>query len=224
MKILVVDDSKMMRHVLTKQLHEIGYKIVLEAENVEIALRIIKTEQPDLILSDWIMPDSTGLELLKTVRKMPSTQNIPFIMVTTQKEQKHIIEASRAGLQCYLLKPIQTNTLIEKLTSLATAYGFDPPTAKLPNADKCDVPVAEPQSEMDVRLNDLLKGAMKVDDIEKIAAYFQKFIDGDFSTNIKNDYFSSLAEDKKEEVQYFLDSMKSAVSDGVTTYLERFLS
>ncbi|MDO5576277.1 MAG: response regulator [Fibrobacter sp.] len=223
MKILVVDDSKMMRHVLTKQLHEIGYKIILEAENVETALRIIKTEQPDLILSDWIMPDSTGLELLKTVRKMPSTQNIPFVMVTTQKEQKHIIEASRAGLQCYLLKPIQTITLIEKLTSLATAYGFDPPTAKLPS-DKCDVPVAEPQNEMDVRLNDLLKGTMKVGDIERIAAQFQKFIDGEFSDSIKNEYFSSLAEDKKDEVQYFLDSVKSAVADGVTTYLERFLS
>lgn len=222
MKLLVIDDSKMMRYILTKMLNEIGYNLVLEAENVEMALKTIRSEKPDLIFSDWVMPDSTGLDLLKKVRNNPDTRDTPFVMVTTQKDQKHIIEASKAGLQCYLLKPIKKDILIQKITTLAKAYGFEPPNVKA-SVTTDNSPPDNEISEVENRLKNLLQGTIGEKDILKIIEHLHTQIDDEFTDKIAKEFFSSFNEEKKEEIQYFIDSIKNSVSEGITSYMEQFL-
>jgi two-component system chemotaxis response regulator CheY len=124
MKILVVDDAKAMRYVLIKALNELGQSDIVEAEDVESAKAALMKQKPDLIFSDWNMPDGSGLDLLKSVRAHPVTKELPFIMVTTEHDRKKIMEATRAGLQSYLLKPIDKKLLKLKLQELSKIYNW----------------------------------------------------------------------------------------------------
>jgi two-component system, chemotaxis family, chemotaxis protein CheY len=127
MKILVVDDSKTMRYVLINQLRELGYDRIVEADCVDKAKLMLSVETPALIISDWNMPNASGLDFLKFVRNNTATKDVPFVMLTTETDRNKIIEATRNGLQSYLLKPIRKVVLIEKMRELASAYNFTPP-------------------------------------------------------------------------------------------------
>jgi two-component system chemotaxis response regulator CheY len=127
MKILIVDDSKTMRYVLINQLKELGYDTFVEADCVDKAKLLCSGDPPSLVISDWNMPHASGLDFLKFIRSNTRTHDIPFIMLTTETDRDKIVEATRAGLQSYLLKPIRKTVLIEKMRELAAAYGFTPP-------------------------------------------------------------------------------------------------
>lgn len=132
MKILVVDDSKMIRHILATILRELGYATILEAENVTEAKKILGREKIDLILSDWNMPGESGLDLLKNVRQTPAMATIPFIIITTEQDKAHIFDAVKEGVQAYLIKPVKKESLLEKLKGLVKTHAIQPPCVQPP--------------------------------------------------------------------------------------------
>ena len=119
LKILVVDDFPTMRRIVKTLLRQNGYNNFVEAEDGEKALEMLHAE-PDIefIVSDWNMPNMTGLELLKTVRADPKLKHLPFLMVTAEAEKENIIEAVKSGVNNYIVKPFTGQTLKEKLTKV----------------------------------------------------------------------------------------------------------
>ncbi len=115
MKVLVVDDFTAMRRIVKKFLIQLGFKDIVEADNGTTAVDLLKTQKVDHIISDWNMPEMTGLELLQHVRTDPGTEDIPFIMVTTEAQRDDIILAVRAKVSQYIIKPFTAETLGKKL-------------------------------------------------------------------------------------------------------------
>jgi PleD family two-component response regulator len=120
--VLVVDDSKTYLHLMKNILNALGYTRVETALNAGEAKKLLSEKKIDLILADWHMPGETGLDLLKYVRDTESLSEIPFLMVTTEHEKRNIYEAARAGVQNYIFKPVQKETLKKKLYDLAKTY------------------------------------------------------------------------------------------------------
>ena len=114
-KILVVDDFATMRRILKGNLRQLGFSNILEAEDGRLALEELKKNKVDLIISDWNMPNMTGLELLKAVRGDESLKQIPFVMVTAEGQKDNVMEAAKAGVSNYVVKPFTPDTLEEKL-------------------------------------------------------------------------------------------------------------
>lgn len=115
MKILLVDDSGTMRHIQKRTLTELGLTDVKEAADGAQALKAVELEKFDLILMDWNMPNVTGIDALKLLKANPAHKGIPVVMVTSESEKSHILEAIHAGAANYILKPFSTETLKEKL-------------------------------------------------------------------------------------------------------------
>lgn len=126
MKVLVVDDSLVMRRIIINHLRSLGYSNILEADNGERALQILEKEQVGLILSDWCMRVMHGIEVLRSVRKNAATKDIPFIMVTAEAQPHLILEAIRAQVSDYVVKPFTRENLresIEKVFTLGQVAG-----------------------------------------------------------------------------------------------------
>ena len=88
---------------------------ILEAEDGQLALEELKKNKVDLIISDWNMPNMTELEFLKAVRSDESFKKIPFVMVTAEGKKDNVMEAAKAGVSNYVVKPFTPETLEEKL-------------------------------------------------------------------------------------------------------------
>jgi two-component system, chemotaxis family, chemotaxis protein CheY len=117
-KILVVDDFATMRKVIRNLLKQVGYENIVEAEDGAIALKILKSQKIDLVVSDWNMPNMTGLELLKAVRSDEDLKSTPFLMVTAEALQDNVIAAVKAGVSNYIVKPFTAETLNDKITKI----------------------------------------------------------------------------------------------------------
>lgn len=118
MTVLVVDDFATMRRIIRNILRDLEFKKILEAEDGTAAVDILKTQKVDLIISDWNMPKMTGLELLKWVRANEDTKDIPFLMVTAEAQKENVIEAVKARVSNYIVKPFTAQTLAEKLEKI----------------------------------------------------------------------------------------------------------
>ncbi len=120
MQILVVDDSRIMRSVLKNILKEkqIGENAILEASDGVEALKILKSNKIDLMLLDWNMPRLNGIELVKIVRAEEELKNIPIIMVTSEAARYNVMEAIKAGVTDYIIKPIRGEIVHKKLEEL----------------------------------------------------------------------------------------------------------
>ncbi len=122
-KFLIVDDFATMRKVVKKVLTELGYNDVHEAADGKIAFDMLGQAQTagvpfSCVISDWNMPNMTGLECLKACKAEAHFKNIPFMLVTAESEKEQIIEAVRAGVSEYVIKPFNAATLKEKLTKV----------------------------------------------------------------------------------------------------------
>jgi len=115
MKVLVVDDFATMRRIVKGVLKQLGFSDIIEAENGSSALDELKKERVGLIVSDWNMPKMTGLELLKAVKEDEKLKSIPFIMVTAEGQKENVLEAVKAGVSNYIVKPFTPETFNEKL-------------------------------------------------------------------------------------------------------------
>jgi len=113
--VLVVDDFAIMRRIVKGVLRELGFKNIVEADDGSSALQELKKDDFGLIISDWNMPKMTGLDLLKAVRADDKYKNIPFIMVTAEGQKDNVVEAIKAGVSNYVVKPFTPDTLKEKL-------------------------------------------------------------------------------------------------------------
>ena len=122
MNILIVDDFKTMLKILENFLKQYGFKNIDEATDGTKALEKMKDKKYDLILSDWNMEPMSGLDLLKAVRANPETKAIPFILITAESKVENIIAAKQAGVSNYIVKPLNANTLKEKLASVIGAF------------------------------------------------------------------------------------------------------
>lgn len=118
MKILVVDDFLTMRRIVINLLRQLGFNNVVEAADGQQALEKVMGEPIDLIVSDWNMPNMTGLEFLKKVRADENYKKIPFIMVTAEGKKENVIAAVHAGVSNYIVKPFNAATLREKMTKV----------------------------------------------------------------------------------------------------------
>ncbi len=110
-KILLAEDANTMRRIEINSLKKIGYNNIIEAENGAIAIEKLKEEDVDLIISDWNMPNKSGLDFLKWVRADDSRKNIPFIMATGQGDKQHEKIALEAGVNGFLPKPFDDTEL-----------------------------------------------------------------------------------------------------------------
>ena len=119
-RILIVDDALTARIALRNQLEKAGFKSVVDAASVAAAWAIL--EKPDsqigLILSDHNMPEETGLSFLIRIRADARFKGLPFVMITAEGENRSMLAAIKAGVSQYLVKPVQTELLLKKLSSL----------------------------------------------------------------------------------------------------------
>ncbi|HVN97842.1 MAG TPA: response regulator [Syntrophorhabdaceae bacterium] len=123
MKALVVDDFATMRKIIKTVLQKINITDVIEAENGASALELLKKEQTDIIISDWIMPEMTGIDFLKACKDNDAIKHIPFIMVTAEAQKDCIMEAIKSGVDNYIVKPFTPDKLqnaIEKAKERAS--------------------------------------------------------------------------------------------------------
>lgn len=118
MKVLVADDSGVMRKIIIRSLNACGVTDVVEAGDGKAAWDVFQSEPFDFVLTDWNMPEMSGLELLQQIRGSGST--IPVIMVTTEGEKTKVIEAIQAGVTDYLCKPFEQEELRDKLDKYVT--------------------------------------------------------------------------------------------------------
>ena len=93
MRVLVVDDFSTMRRIVRNILRQLGFQNVVEADDGTSAWEVLNREKIDFIVSDWNMPQMTGIDLLRKVRSSEQFANIPFLMVTAEAQQENIIEA-----------------------------------------------------------------------------------------------------------------------------------
>ena len=115
MKVLIVDDFATMRRIVRNVLKQIGFTTMVEADNGKAALKVLKKDTIDLILCDWNMPEMPGIDLLKTLKSDDELKKIPFVMVTAEAQKDNIIEAVKAGVTSYIVKPFNAETVSEKL-------------------------------------------------------------------------------------------------------------
>ena len=118
MKVLIVDDFATMRRIVRNVLKQIGFANIIEADNGKAALKVLKNENIDLILCDWNMPEMPGIDLLKTLKSDDELKDIPFVMVTAEAQKDNIIEAVKAGVSSYIVKPFTAETVSEKLNAI----------------------------------------------------------------------------------------------------------
>ena len=113
--VLVVDDFATMRRIVKNAVRDIGFKYIKEADDGKKALSLLRKEEIGLILSDWNMPNMTGLELLKAVRSDESLKDIPFIMITAEGQKNNVLEAVKSGVSNYLVKPFTSDGVRDKV-------------------------------------------------------------------------------------------------------------
>lgn len=118
MRALIIDDSKAMRSILKRILADIGFDSV-EASNGREALEVLNGAWPlELALVDWNMPEMSGIEFVREVRKDSKFQKLRLMMVTTETEMEHVSEALKSGANEYVMKPFTKEILLDKLKLL----------------------------------------------------------------------------------------------------------
>lgn len=123
MKFLVVDDFSTMRRIVRNLLKELGYTNIDEAEDGVGALAKLRGGGFDFVVSDWNMPNMTGIDMLRAIRADESLRHLPVLMVTAEARKENIIEAAQAGASGYVVKPFTAATLEEKINKILQKIG-----------------------------------------------------------------------------------------------------
>lgn len=118
MRVLVVDDFSTMRRIIKNILRQIGFNNIVEADDGTTAWEILNKDKIDFVVSDWNMPQMSGIELLRKVRSSEEFQDMPFLMVTAEAQQENIIEAVQAKVSNYIVKPFTAETLGAKIDKI----------------------------------------------------------------------------------------------------------
>ena len=118
MPILVVDDYNTMIRIIRNLLKQLGFEDVDDASDGSAALAKLREKKYGLVISDWNMEPMTGYELLKEVRSDPGLSKTPFIMVTAESKTENVIAAKKAGVNNYIVKPFNAQTLKTKIEAV----------------------------------------------------------------------------------------------------------
>ena len=118
MKILVVDDHESMRMIVKHALNDLGFKNIQMADDGRTALPMLKQSDFDFLVCDWNMPGMAGIDLLKAVRASDDLCKLPVLMVTAEAKKEQVIEAARSGVNDYIVKPFNRETLGTKIESV----------------------------------------------------------------------------------------------------------
>ncbi len=118
MKVLIVDDFATMRKIVRNILKQIGFEDITEAEDGSAALQVLKNETIGLVVTDWNMPNMTGLDLLRNIRQDPKIGQTPVLMVTAEGLKENVLEAVKAGVNNYVVKPFTAEILQEKIEAI----------------------------------------------------------------------------------------------------------
>ena len=115
-RILVVEDNAKIRTLTVGILNSCGFNAIVEADNGKIAWDLLKKDPFDLVMTDWMMPEMNGLELLKKIRAHESDlKDIPVLMITASDNQKDIVAAAKWKISGYVVKPFSVKTILSKL-------------------------------------------------------------------------------------------------------------
>ena len=126
MPILVVDDYNTMIRIIRNLLKQLGFEDIDDAADGSAALTKMREKRYGLVISDWNMEPMTGYELLKEVRSDPGLSRTPFIMVTAESKTENVIAAKKAGVNNYIVKPFNADTLKSKIDAV---FGVTTPAA-----------------------------------------------------------------------------------------------
>jgi len=118
MKILIVDDFSTMRRIIKNILKQLGFERIEEAEDGEQAYNKLQNDSFDFVITDWNMPNLDGLGLLKKVRGDKRLKDLPILMVTAEAEKDKVIEAIKAGVNNYIVKPFTEEVIKEKMDKI----------------------------------------------------------------------------------------------------------
>ncbi|PJA77504.1 MAG: hypothetical protein CO150_00475, partial [Nitrospirae bacterium CG_4_9_14_3_um_filter_53_35] len=119
-KILVVDDDKAARKSIRSILEQEGY-LVLEAEDGASGLQQVKTENPDLVLLDIVMPRVDGIKVCKSIKSNPDYKKIPILMTTSMGSKEDIIRGLKSGADDYIVKPYDKSELLARIKTFLRA-------------------------------------------------------------------------------------------------------
>lgn len=124
LKFLVVDDMSTMRRIVRAILKESGYDNIEEAEDGVDALKKLRSESFNFVVSDWNMPNMDGLQMLKEIRADENLKHLPVLLVTAEAKKENIVQAAKAGADGYIVKPFTANTLAEKMEKIFDKKGI----------------------------------------------------------------------------------------------------
>lgn len=130
-RVLIVDDEAPIREMIAVALEMAGYEC-LEAENTQQAHALILDTKPDMVLLDWMMPGSSGIEFARRLRKDEITAEIPIIMLTARADEDNKVKGLEAGVDDYIIKPFSPRELVARLKTVlrrATPKGIEEPVS-----------------------------------------------------------------------------------------------
>jgi two-component system chemotaxis response regulator CheY len=113
-----------MRRIIANLLKSFNCGSYNEAENGEHALRVLKNEQFDFVLTDWNMPVMDGLHLLKAIRADETLKHLPVLLITAEAKKENIIEAAKSGADGYVVKPFTAQVLNDKINKILEKRGL----------------------------------------------------------------------------------------------------
>lgn len=115
MNILIVDPHSTMRHILKNLLKQMGARTIDEADNGKDALNMMHKKNYQMVIAEWTMPVTSGLDMLKMMRSTENFKAVPFVMMSADQNTDHVLAAKEAGVTDYILKPFNQDTLQQKL-------------------------------------------------------------------------------------------------------------
>ncbi len=111
----MVDDQVTMRKVITHILKQLGFENIHVAEDGKIAFKMLLKGDFDFVISDWNMPNMTGIELLNLIRKTDDLKSLPVLLITAENQKSQVMEAVKAGVNSFIAKPFSAAELEKKI-------------------------------------------------------------------------------------------------------------
>lgn len=118
MKIMVIEDVDLMKRLIIKHLNNMGFTDLVDASNGREALEKLRFTKVDFIITDWIMPNISGIELTKFLRSNKAYEKIPILIISSNDEKEDVQKALRAGVNDYIVKPFTAEVLKNKIESI----------------------------------------------------------------------------------------------------------
>lgn len=123
MKVLIVDDSKPMLKIIHNLMKQLGFSNIVEATDGNTGLAAMRAEKVDLVISDWNMePGMNGIDFLKAVRADAALKATPFVLITAESKTENVVAAKQAGVNNYIVKPFNAETLKGKLVAVIGSF------------------------------------------------------------------------------------------------------